>query len=105
MDSIAKLTPESQKGKLMLKKGLFPARDKIMKTLGRTKVVEVHDDGDLTVKQGRDTLVVTTEGQAFRQIRKYPQHHIRAVKPCKPYTKTKVHHARRGRGMTRRSDR
>lgn len=74
----SKLTPSSVEGKRLLQKGLFPERDKaLLKLASETKstnapygvaIVEVHDDGDLTVESGDNKLyVVTTEGQIFEQ--------------------------------------
>jgi proteasome lid subunit RPN8/RPN11 len=37
-------------------------------SLGNCKTVKWHDDGDLTVRCGKDLYVVTTEGKAFKQV-------------------------------------
>jgi|GEM_PF-416760 len=36
--------------------------------LGSCKKIKIHDDGDLTVRCGKDLYVVTTEGKAFKQV-------------------------------------
>lgn len=34
----------------------------------KLKVLKIHDDGDMTVKQGGQTYVTTTEGQVFKEV-------------------------------------
>jgi len=45
----------------------FPKRKESLKKLGDYKVIETHDDGDLTVESNGKLWVVTTEGQTFEQ--------------------------------------
>lgn len=49
--------------------GRFPKQDKTLKTLrdlsGGYKIVQVHDDGDLTVKTIDQEFVITTEGGMY----------------------------------------
>jgi len=45
----------------------FPKRTEALKKLKGYEVVEVHDDGDLTVRSQGKLYVVTTEGQVFEQ--------------------------------------
>ena len=46
----------------------FPKREEALRDLGEYKVVEYHDDGDLTVTSQGRLYVVTTEGQTFEQV-------------------------------------
>jgi hypothetical protein len=48
-------------------------QDDALRCLGEHKVVQQHDDGDLTVQSGKDLYVVTTDGKVFQE-----------VDPCKP---------------------
>jgi len=51
----------------LLNPGRYPGRDKALKTLGRYDIVQVHDDGDLTVRSQGKLWVVTTEGDVFEK--------------------------------------
>lgn len=63
-----KYGPMDPRGQMLLRTS-FPKRDRILHVLyPRVKVLEVHDDGDLTAKIGRETYVITTEGQIFKRI-------------------------------------
>ncbi len=62
-----KIAPTSEQGKELLEAGKFPARDEALKTLESPKVAEVHDDGDLTVKNKEGEHIVTTEGKVFSE--------------------------------------
>ena len=63
----------------------FPKRTEALKKLKGYEIVEVHDDGDLTVSSQGKLYVVTTEGQIFEQ--KYlpqttkPEHHSMWMTP------------------------
>jgi len=51
----------------------FPKREAALRSFGLYKVMEYHDDGDLTVKSRGKLFVVTTEGLVFRRVsRKSP---------------------------------
>jgi hypothetical protein len=63
-----KLSPKSEGGESLLVTGRFPARDKAMAQLGSPKVLQVHDDGDLTVQSSKGIFVVTTEGGMYEQV-------------------------------------
>lgn len=43
----------------------FPQRDQVLTSLGDYDVIQVHDDGDMTVESGGRKYVVTTDGQLF----------------------------------------
>lgn len=46
----------------------YPKRSQALRKLGVHKVIQIHDDGDLTVKKiGGGLHVVTTEGQVFKE--------------------------------------
>lgn len=75
-----KLLPDSPEGKRLLDRALFPKRTKTLDALEHYKVLEVHDDGDLTIQLLREHLtqqgvfvptdtiiVVTTDGQTFKE--------------------------------------
>jgi hypothetical protein len=55
----------------LLTPGKFPKRDEALKKLGQVTIVEVHDDGDLTVRSGGKLYVVTTDGKTFEQTASY----------------------------------
>jgi hypothetical protein len=95
---IDKLTPSSPKAKVLLKTKYFPKRDEAVKSLHNPKVVEVHDDGDLTVKKNKSLFVITTQGQTFRQVS--PAHNYKI-----PARRVVPMHRTRNGGLTRRSDR
>ena len=42
---------------------------KIPEYLGKCEILHIHDDGDLTIKCGGKKYVVTTEGEAFREVK------------------------------------
>jgi hypothetical protein len=65
--AIQKLSPKSEQGKKLLKHGKFPKRDDALARFDGYEVVEVHDDGDLTITSGDQTYVVTTEGEVFKE--------------------------------------
>jgi hypothetical protein len=55
----------------LLTPGKFPKRDEALNKLGKVSIVEVHDDGDLTVRSGGKLYVVTTDGKTFEQKPSY----------------------------------
>lgn len=69
----SKISPESSQGKELLQKGKFPARDIALNELGKAKIEEVHDDGDLTLKKDDKLIVATTEGQLFKEMALSPK--------------------------------
>lgn len=48
--------------------GRFPAQDTELRKFRNYDIVEVHDDGDLTVNAGGFLWVFTTEGGVFREM-------------------------------------
>jgi hypothetical protein len=45
----------------------FPERERTLARLGKHDIVQVHDDGDLTVRSHGKLYVITTEGKTFEQ--------------------------------------
>ncbi len=76
----AKLKPAGPEAEALMAPGRIPARDKALRKLGVHTVVEVHDDGDLTVRRQGELYVVTTEGDIFKQAewqaRTMPKNHL-----------------------------
>lgn len=58
----------SMKQNYDLGNGAFPLRAKALIRLGEYKIVEIHDDGDLTVQSDGQLFVVTTDGKIFKQM-------------------------------------
>ncbi|MDP3062161.1 MAG: hypothetical protein Q8O40_02945 [Chloroflexota bacterium] len=48
--------------------GRFPPQDAELRKFRNYDIVEVHDDGDLTIRAGGFLWVFTTDGQVFRQM-------------------------------------
>jgi uncharacterized membrane protein (UPF0127 family) len=59
------LKKEFERTEALLAPGRFPKRDEALKRLGRVTVVQIHDDGDLTVRSQGRLFVVTTDGEVF----------------------------------------
>jgi len=66
----------------------FPRRTDALIKLKGYDVIEVHDDGDLTVRSRGKFYVVTTEGQTFEQKEYLPKTH--QVRPKAPVEKPKA---------------
>jgi uncharacterized membrane protein (UPF0127 family) len=66
----------------------FPRRTEALVKLKGYDVIEVHDDGDLTVRSRGKFYVVTTEGQTFEQKEYLPKTH--QARPKAPVEKPKA---------------
>jgi hypothetical protein len=69
----------------LLTSGKFPKRDEALKKLGQVTIVEVHDDGDLTVRSAGKLYVVTTDGKTFEQTPSYLKETVSDHKKVRDY--------------------
>ena len=64
-----KILPKSILWRALLASGRFPKRDAELDKMSRHVVLEVHDDGDLTVRWHEVRYVVATDGSVFKEVR------------------------------------
>lgn len=69
----ARLDPGYPEAKRMMAPGQFTIRDRALDKLKPFDVIEVHDDGDVTVSHKGTNYVVTTGGEVFRETDRNPR--------------------------------
>ncbi len=77
------------------KKVRIAVKRKFPKIGNQVQIIKQHDDGDLTIKQGKDTFVVTTDRRLFREVKPPHGRQLRSL-PARLIKSRRIIHTRIG---------